>query len=929
MFKRTKVSAAASLAISGLSLGFGYAQAQQPLERVEITGSSIRRIEAEGALPVQILRREDIERTGATNTTDLLQKLPGVQGMTTEGTSVGGGGAGFSGVSIHNVGETRTLVLLNGRRLTQYGGQSLTGSAAAVDLNTIPIAAIDRVEVLTDGASALYGSDAIAGVINFITRRNSQAGDLTVGLSKPEEGGAEEKRVSFSKGFGDLNKDGFNVLIAASADKRTKLNGTDRKFSETGVINFSNGGKRYQAFLGSPRGVPANVADDANDLRNPYFEVNGECAPGNVAATSNGKTACYFDFVSQLEIFPERERQNLMATGAMKFGDHTLHADVVLARTENIGRIAPLATDIRIPLGSPLHIQYLLPLGITTTKNASWRGADLGKRTDINKSSFTSLVLGADGIVAGWDYKAGFFYSENNYKNDISGYPGGLALGRLANSGVVDPFLLPGQQSAAGKAALDAAKFVGNWDGGDAKLTGVDLSASRELFTLSGGPAALGLGMTYYKEKFQGKPSPFAQGILANPVTGELCDPAITDSSDLRACDQRAGDDAAIIPYSANRGVLGVFGELVLPVSKALEVTAALRYDDYQGVGNTTNGKVSLRWQPTQSVLIRGSLGTGFKAPTVPQLKASPQPFGVTEEEQTCAPGSELRQVADSLGAECRPGAVQYDVIAGGNPNLKPETSKQASLGIRFEPTTSMSFGADFWHVQIEDSMGQIAEKEAFDNPLTYNTWTTKRDNATGQTFVALNQGNVNLGKEFYSGIDFHLQGRFATPIGRLTTQALATYMLRDKRQLIPGGEYFDPIGKNSPALGTVTFRWQGRATALLDTGNWKHSLALNWKSGYADAEAEVEVLGPGDTLTGEFEVVQLKIKQYATLDWQTQWQINKRFSLTGGLLNVFDKNPPLSLASGGLNKGQMFGYDDRYYDPRGRTFYANLSFTF
>ena len=133
------------------------AQAQQS-QRIEITGSAIKRVEAEGALPVQVIRRDEIERSGATSVTDLIQRLPGMQGATTESAGVGGGGAGFAGASIHNIGETRTLVLLNGRRLAQFGGQTLTGFGAAIDLNTLPLSAIERVEILTDGASACWAS---------------------------------------------------------------------------------------------------------------------------------------------------------------------------------------------------------------------------------------------------------------------------------------------------------------------------------------------------------------------------------------------------------------------------------------------------------------------------------------------------------------------------------------------------------------------------------------------------------------------------------------------------------------------------------------------------------------------------------------------------------------------------------------------------
>ena len=190
MFRKTNVSVAVVLALGG---AFAMsAKAQVAPQRVEVTGSAIKRVDAEGALPVQIIRREEIERSGATSVTDLIQRLPTMQGATTESASVGGGGGGFSGASVHNIGETRTLVLLNGRRLAQFGGQTLTGFGAAIDLNTLPLSAIERVEVLADGASALYGSDAIAGVVNFITRRNSTMGDISVGYSDPRGNGAEE-----------------------------------------------------------------------------------------------------------------------------------------------------------------------------------------------------------------------------------------------------------------------------------------------------------------------------------------------------------------------------------------------------------------------------------------------------------------------------------------------------------------------------------------------------------------------------------------------------------------------------------------------------------------------------------------------------------------------------------------------------------------
>ena len=932
MFRRTKIGAAAALVASGLALPGGMAIAQEP-QRIEITGSAIKRVDAEGALPVQIIRREEIERSGVTSVTDLIQRLPTMQGATGESTSVGGGGGGFSGASVHNIGETRTLVLLNGRRLAQFGGQTLTGFGSAIDLNTLPLSAIERVEVLTDGASALYGSDAVAGVVNFITRRDTTTGDVSIGFSKPQENGAEEARFSISKGFGNLDTDGFNVYATFSADKRDPLNAVDREKAKSGVINFDHNGKKYQAFLGSPRAIPANVLDDAGDIVSPYFLANGACAPGNVALfdPAISKTACFYDFVAALEIFPKRERQSLMVSGDLKMGqNHTLYADLLLSKTESTGIIASVPGEVSIPLTSPLYAQYLTPVnglgGSTFTQDtiASYRVADLGKRADLNKSEFSNIVLGSRGTFGAWDYDGGITYSKNDFKNDISGYPGALAFSNLLASGLVDPFVGPGEMPQASIDAIRAISFSGYWDGGTSELTSFDLRGSRALMDLAGGPLQVATGVSVYQEKFQGKPSLFAQAKLADPVAGTLCDP----NDPALPCDQRFGDAAAIIPYSADRMVKAIFAELNAPVTKSLELNGSIRFDDYEEVGNTTNGKLSAKWRPAGGFLVRGSIGTGFKAPTVPQLNAATQSFGVTSSPYDCTP--ELAAQATALNAQCRPNGTQYDVLAGGNPNLEPEKSKQATIGLVFEPNQNISLGADYWWVGIENAFGQISEQEAFDNPALYSgSWATQLDIATGTNYLAYNQANLNLGKAYYSGIDFDLQGRMNTPAGRLNTRFVATYMINEKVQLTPGGPYFEPIGVNEASLAYVNFRWQGRVSAELQTGQWINALALNFKSGYDDAVANVEVLAADGSNTGVFEDVQLEVKEYITLDWQTQYQWNKRLTLTGGILNLLDEDVPLSLAQGGLGKGQMFGYDDRYHDIRGRTYYVNASFKF
>jgi iron complex outermembrane receptor protein len=899
---------------------------QTSLERVEITGSAIRRVDAETALPVVVLQRADIERSGATSVVDLMQRLPAIQGSTGESASVGGETFGFSGISVHDLGESRTLVLLNGHRMAIFGGQTLTGFAAGFDLNALPVAAIERVEVLTDGASALYGSDAVAGVVNFITKRGSSDGQVSVGYSAPR-GGAKETRFSVTKGLGDLDKNGWNVLFSYAHDERTKLDSTKRDFASTGRVFFTNNGQTYriQQFSASP--IPANVAnaDGSTGLSNPYLINNGSCPEKTFRVTDADGDYCGFNFVGELEIFPVRKRDAGFLSATVNLGAHQAYADLLVSQSKQTSRIAPVPGSILIPEGSPLFNQYLAPLGYTGDQLAFYRLYDLGKRTSSDKADFMDFVAGIKGTVfSNWDYDAFYTHSQSKAQSNISGYPGALAISALRKSGLLNPFVLAGQQTAAAQAAIAAVNYNGYWNGGKSTLDTLNLRGSTELMKLPAGPMALAAGVNYNREKFQSAPSLFAQGLLADPVAGTLCDP--TGANPALPCDQRFGDAAATVPYSANRKNYGIFAELQVPVIKDLEVTLSARHDHYSDFGNTDNGKAAFRWKLNPQLLFRGSVGTGFHAPTVPQVAAAPQPFGVTSDKYSCTATPDLATVAAQVGASCRPGSQQYDVVAGGNPLLKPERSRQATIGFRVEPATWLSAGADFWWVAIKDTFGTLPEQAVFATPLAYpGSWTKAVDVGTGATFLAFNAGNLNLGKSYSSGIDFDVTSKTKTPYGALDMRFNATYMLREVAQQVINGPYYSAVGDFGPNVGGVTFRVQGRASATLKTGAFTNTLGMNFKSGYKDQETTVEVVDAAGNVTGTQDI-RIDVPWYYTFDWQTQWEMNKTFTFTIGALNIFNRKPPFAISTGGVNRGQQFGYDDRYYDPRGRTWYINAT---
>lgn len=916
------------------------ASADDGIETIYVTGSSIRRIKGETSLPVQVIDAEAIAKTGVTSVADLVRKLPALQGGTVESSSIGSNSYGFAGVDVHNQGENHTLVLLNGRRLAQFGGQTLTGFAAAMDLNAIPVSAIERVEILTDGASALYGSDAVAGVVNFITKKKQTDGGINVQTYRPD-GGGEETGVSISKGIGDYATDGWNLFVAASTEKRKELKSIERSYADSALIDFNYGGKRYAALNGiSNSAIPANAR--SNNPQSVYFGQNvnpfqlttGECPELTIPDGPN----CYMNTTPLIQIYPERERHTGSASFNLKLGeDHNFFTDFLISRTKSVSKIAPVPGQVPISPTSQLYQDYLAPLmgpdgrpifinnrdanndGVADNITASYRVFDLGPRVSDDKADFYHVASGFEGVVAGWDYNVAYTQSESKVEGSISGYPGGAALANLLSSGQINPFLGIGQQTPEGLAALQAINYSGYWDGGVSKLQTFELRGSRQIYEFANGNAvSLGTGVNYFKEKFQSKPSEFAQANLDDPVAGT---PAAGGPG---TGDQRFGDAAAQIPYGANRDVYGAYAEILAQPIDMLELNFALRYDNYDDVGDATNFKAGFKLTPATGVLLRGSYGTGFKAPSVPQLNASRQSYGVTAEPYTCGP--ELTAIAESLGAICRPDESQYDVFAGGNQELEAEKSRQATLGMVFEPSRGFSIGADFWWVAIKNVFGQIAEQEAFSNPTQYpDAWTTFTDPVTQETYLAYNQTNLNLGKQYTSGIDYDIRGTWDVGFGTFRSQLLATQLLSSKSQLLPGGAYYYNMDNYSEELGNVSFTWQARLQNTLVVGKWTHDVGLNYKSGYEDVISDVYGLDENGDFNGDDATVALRVSPYFTVDWQSSWNVIKPLTITVGALNLFDKDPPLSLTTANF----PVGYDARYYDPRGITPYAKLLYTF
>jgi len=923
--RKTKLSIAlmhvlgAGLASSVATLPAMAQQSAQTKERIEVTGSNIKRIEGETALPVTVISREEIDKTGATTAAELLETVSAIgAGGYSLASGIGEGGRpGNTSVSLRGLGDTNTLILLNGRRLANYAF-SITGGAT--NLNQIPISAIERVEVLKDGASAIYGTDAIGGVINFILRKDFQGVEVSAYGTHTENGGGNQRRYSGLLGFGDLNKQRFNVLVNLDYQKDDALRAAQRPFAATGIrpdMGFT---------LTSSRAYPANFTFGG---RNYNVSAANGCVPalGSYQIDSAGNPAptrlnCRYDFTSVIDIYPPSERKGLFTRGAFQIlNDHQLFAEYHLQKNEITYAISETPTvpnngPLIYPANGPFYpTSFLAANGQTIRPTGplpfTWRTKPTGRRTDRVDTEEQRLVAGAQGLLAGWDYNTAFAHSESKASdNYIDGYVSENRLRAILSTGRINIFStapLPQDQVDL----LQPAKILEKVREAKTKVDAVDFKASKELMQMAAGPLALAVGAEHRKENLKDANAP------------------VLTSGDV------LGGSGNFQDQNASRKVTGVFGELSVPILRNLEAQLAVRYDKYSDFGNTTNPKLALRYTPTRELLLRSSYSTGFRAPTLSDL-FYPQFQGNTAGSHsdpircpgdTALPGGFVQQ-----GEECN---IQFNSLNGGNPALKPERSKQWTLGAVFEPSNVMSLGLDYWAIHRRDSIGAIGDGTVFDqyavaDPLTAQGYFIRYPRAAtgggcvndlpGQPgtpanvpcaisqVVALQQ---NLGKYNVTGIDVTGTGRFpASRFGRVSLRFDGTYIITYRYQQAKEAPYIDNVGLLTTDNGAIS-RWRHYATLSWSSGPWGASVSQSFVLGYAD-----------DTSLGN---PPRRVAPSETYNLQGSWTGWRGLTVNLGIHNLFDRDPPASANS----QNFQAGYDARNTDPRGRTYYAQIKYMF
>ena len=502
MFKKTKVCKGLMLAFGGsLALSVLPALAQQAaqLDRVEITGSSIKRLAAEQSLPVTVLKADDLAKAGVSNAEQAMSFIAANQSSTSTTASVGGSNGAAAFADLRGLGAPRTLVLVNGKRMVNNPYTS-----DAVDLNALPFGAVERIEVLTDGASAIYGTDAIAGVINFITRKEYKGIGVAADGSWPTtSGGGQQYNVGITGGIGSLSEDRWNVFGGVSWRKQEPLKAVDRDYAKTSYMPEHGFNKTSgTSFPGNytQSGVTGTFNPSLPNCDPPYSLHIG--------------SVCRFDYVPFINIIPEQEQTSLIAKGLFAVNkDNTISLEYIQANNKLNTVISPTpVTNLAVAPGN----LYYPGNGSTPanpnaafdpTKNVTvgWRQTEVGGRASEFTNDTNRLMLQWEGQYQGWDYSATAFRSTADVRHTFTG---GYVNSSLIRSGLTaggtatTPWLNPwGAQSPEGSAYLQSAKILGEVQKSTGTLDGISAQASGEIAKLPAGSMMLAVGVEFLHDK--------------------------------------------------------------------------------------------------------------------------------------------------------------------------------------------------------------------------------------------------------------------------------------------------------------------------------------------------------------------------------------------------------------------------------------------
>ncbi|NVI81460.1 TonB-dependent receptor [Janthinobacterium sp. BJB401] len=869
------------------------AQAQQTdvandkIQRVVVTGSNISRVDMEGPTPIEVVKRADIAKSGASTVIELLSKLPSIS-VALDGNSSSTFASGASSAALRGLDSKYTLILLNGRRLANYGF-AIGAENSFVDLNSLPLSAIESVEILRDGASAIYGSDAVAGVINFKTRTNYQGVEGTANIGANQKGDGQTGNVSLTSGWGDLEQDGRNLLLTLDLYRRNPL--VSNKHSNLAAHDF-------RKFGGSDN---RKTNEYMGWIRNQSSGDKGYVIPGcqgTVGVSSTGDNVCFTNPASNLTPRQERAGISTIFTQRLNSSDelfleaaYTQNSSTFIDGSPNFssanyrtaGSTNPgLAT---LPDGSDGSVNGFMPGDLVQVFRSVY---EAGKRTSKVTSKTTRVVGGWRGTLGKWDSEGAISLNQNKLSDDadkqslLDKSTAALQAGLLGKAGGYDPFILNNPESAY----LPFLTTTSHRS--TSKLSSAEWKMSTpELFSLAGEPVGFAWGLQGSHESID-----------------DVADPQMTAGNIV---------NFGATSSKASRTVYSIYGELNVPIAKQVEMQLALRGDHYSDFGNSYNPKVALAWRPNQQVMLRGSATTSFKAPTLPEIASTTTAYSTVADWARCGP-------LGYTGVQC---SYSPKVYLSGNPDLKAEKAKNFSLGIVLQPIKDLSASLDWYSVRQKDTIQTLDAQYVLDHEDTIPGFAAligrdPRNPALEAANPGLNKGRIkdmtlpfqNVGKTNVAGLD--LDVKYSFKVGEYGTVKLResnSYNLKYEQSIAPGSEPTDRLdGINHP-------KWSNTLRIGFERNDKEVALTARTRSSTKNID--------DPTKLQDAAITNKRIGAFTAWDMNVNFKPVKDLDVSFGVNNMFDKGTVYA------NSAYVDTYVNAMNDIVGRYIYLNARYKF
>jgi outer membrane receptor protein involved in Fe transport len=925
----------------------------QTLTEVVVTGSRIRRVDAETASPVFVLDNQAIQQSGIATVGDLLDRIPAVSGAATNPQVNNGGGFGESCVELRGLDCKRTLVLVDGRRIGLVGTTS-----DATDVNQIPLPMIDRVEVLKEGAGAIYGSDAIGGVVNFITRKDVEGVEINADYGRTTHGDGAHHDINVLFG---TNSDKFNFVVGGGIQQQDGVSAGRRDFSKYALYLY--GGSTGVTKGGSSRVPTGRIFDNPNHITPPGSATpcksltRIEGAPGS----SLGDYRCFlvpadlYNYQPLNLILTPQERASAFSKANYKINDDIeAYAAVTATHTHSGFQIAPLPFDAladnvvlsKNSVYNPFGIDFGGASGLNP--NFTLRLSSLGDRrsdTSSDGAIFNGGVKGKLGL-GDWNWDLNLSYSRLEQHAVVYGYFLNSLLNNALGPSYIDPATgnptcgvlggapIPGcipvnffnPTTPDQVAALKAISANYNTDN-TYWYKAAELDFNGSIVDLPAGKMQAAAGFSYDDRRQVAVADAIVQAIPPLFLSCQLSQETCTGNT--------------VGQYNSKQ----LFGELFVPILKdlpgvrALNADLGVRWSDYSLFGNATKGDLKLEYRPIKDLLIRGTYSQVFRVPTVADIAGPPVNTAVTFNDPctnltpamvTANPNLALACQGVPLTGNFRQPNGQITGLNESNPNLKPEKGHVVTGGFVYDPewVPNLSFETTYWTYHIDglitllDSNYSIQQCVATGNPTFCNLVHRYTSGPNAGLIQVFENPSANLGTLDTDGVDFTIKYALRnTPIGSFNFSIDWSHLLSYKNTPTPGaatqqiaGTFNRQFGNFAKDRALASIGWAGFGADALVSARYISSIKL-----YNPSVTGVTI----DPVTGAVSPYPpLHIPSYVYLDFTVGYNFPTKTRLQAGMRNLTDKQPPLLYQNNVTNANT----DVSTYDTIGRQWFAGFT---